>query len=155
MPAPHPFHAVAFVQNLRLKELADAIPGSRRTAHEISYATDSGGTAFLYPFGAMVLCDVPEAQRSREIERVRPLRPGLTDAHASEGLTVREEPGARPDMRGGELVVDKLSFEGTSVVAITLAQSVAMDYCERIVEEMFTRTDPLVDRLERLGRAPL
>lgn len=155
MPGTHTFHAVAFVQNLRLKELADAIPGSRRTAHEISYATDSGGTAFLYPFGAMVLCDVPEAERGREIERVRALRPGLTDAHAAEGLTVREEAGARPDMRGGELVVDKLSFEGTSVVAITLAQSVAMDYYERIVEEMFTRTDHLVDRLERLGRAPL
>jgi uncharacterized Rmd1/YagE family protein len=30
-----------------------------------------------------------------------------------------------------------------------------MDYYERIVDEMFVRTDHLVDRLERAGRAPL
>jgi uncharacterized Rmd1/YagE family protein len=151
----HTFHAIAFVENLRLKELADVIRGSRRTVHEVSYATDSGGTAFLYPFGAMVLCDVPEAHRKREIDRLRAARPGLTDAHASEDLNVHEESGARPDMRGGALVVDTLSFEGTSVVAMTMAQSVAMDYYERIVDEMFTRTDHLVERLERVGRAPL
>jgi hypothetical protein len=28
LPLTHTFHAVAFVQNLHLKELADAIPGS-------------------------------------------------------------------------------------------------------------------------------
>ena len=155
MPSTHAFHAIAFVENLRLKELADAFPGARRTVHEISFATASGGTAFLYPFGAMVLCDVPEAEHKREIDRLRAARPGLTDAHASEELTVNEETGARTDMRAGALVVDKLSFEGTSVVAMTMAQSVAMDYYERIVDEMFSRTDHLVDRLERVGRAPL
>jgi len=155
MPATHAFHAIAFVENLRLKELADKIPGARRTAHEVSYAPDSGGTVFLYPFGAMVLFDVPRAEHEREKEKLRAARPGLTDAHALENLTVLEEPGARTDMRRGELVVDNLSFEGASVVALTLAQSVAMDYYERIADEMFSRTDHLVERLERVGRAPL
>ena len=155
MAATHTFHAIAFVENLRLKELAGAFPGARRTKHEISYATDSGGTVFLYPFGAMVLCDVPEAERKREVDRLRAARPGLTDAHASEDLTVLEETGARLDVRDGALVVDKLSFEGAGVVAMTVAQSVAMDYYERIVDEMFSRTDHLVERLERVGRAPL
>jgi uncharacterized Rmd1/YagE family protein len=52
-------------------------------------------------------------------------------------------------------VVDRLGFEGTSVVAMTLAQSAAMDYYERIVDQMFSRTDHLVERLEISGRAPL
>jgi uncharacterized Rmd1/YagE family protein len=151
----HSFHAIAFVENLRLKELAEAIPGVQRSTHEISYATASGGTVFLYPFGAMVLWDVPLAERGRELERIQGLRPGLTDAHASEDLAVLEEPIAKPDMRGGTLVVQALSFEGASVIAMTMAQSVAMDYYERIVDEMFSRTDHLVDRLERVGRAPL
>jgi uncharacterized Rmd1/YagE family protein len=156
VPSTHAFHAIAFVENLRLKELADAIPGAGRTPHEVSYpAADSQGTVFLYPFGAMVLYDVPEARREHELERLRAARPGLTDAHASESLLVKEEPGGRPDMRAGDLVVEKLSVEGASVVAMTMAQSVAMDYYERIADEMFSRTDHLVDRLERVGRAPL
>jgi len=58
-------------------------------------------------------------------------------------------------MHEGVLVVDRLDFERTSVIALTVAQSAAMDYYERIVDEMFVRTDHLVDRLERVGRAPL
>lgn len=92
---------VAFVQNLFLKELAGAYPEARRTAHELWYATPSGGTVFVYPFGAMVLYDVPEAERESHGARLRAARPGLTDANAVEELTVREEAVAHPDVRDG------------------------------------------------------
>jgi uncharacterized Rmd1/YagE family protein len=155
MPTPHTFRAIAFVQNISLKELAGAFPEARRTARELWYATPSGGTVFVYPFGAMVLYDVPEAERESHVARLRAARPGLTDANAVEGLTVREEAVAHPDVRDGVLVVTKLEFEGASVVAMTLAQSAAMDYYERIVDEMFSRSDHLVERLEKEGRVPL
>jgi len=58
------------------------------------------------------------------------------------------------DVQDGVLVVDRLSFEGASVVAMTVAQSAAMDYYDRIVDEMFSRTDRLVERMEKAGRAP-
>ena len=151
----HTFHAIAFVENFGLRELAAAFPEAQRTAHELVYETPAGGTVFIYPFGAMVLHNVPEAEREVHKRRLVAARPGLTDARAVEDLTVIEEPGARPDMRSGALVVERLGFEGTSVVAMTIAQSVAMEYYERIVDEMFSRTDHLVDRVERLGRAPL
>ena len=152
----HSFHAVAFVENLALKELANSFPEAKRTAHELWYSTPAGGTVFIYPFGAIVLQDVPAAERERQLARLRAARAGLTIAVASdESLTVREEPGAKVDVRDGVLVVDKLTFEGTSVVAKTIAQSAAMDYYDRIVEAMFLQTDRLVERLEKLGRAPL
>lgn len=150
----HNFHAIAFVENLVLKELAGAFPGARRGAHELRYEGASGGMVFIYTFGAMVLYDIPEAEREDHKSRLRRVRPGLTDA-AVEELVVREEPGAQPDMRDGVLLVDQLRFEGASVVAMTVAQSAAMDYYERIVDEMFSRTDHLVERLETKGRAPL
>ena len=151
----HAFHAVAFVENLNLKELAAVYPEARRTAHEIWYPTDSGGSVFVYPFGAMTLLDVPEGERSNHVSRLRAAKPGLREAQAFDDLVVHEEPGADPDMRDGELVVDRLGFEGASVVAMTVAQSAAMDYYERIVDQMFSRTDHLVERLEVSGRAPL
>ena len=150
----HAFHALAFVDNLSLKGLAAAYPEARRTAHELWYPAPEGGTVFIYPFGAMTLYNVPPAAVQTHVARLRALRPPLRDANASDDLTVREEPIAHPDTRG-ELVVDHVSSEGVSVIAMTVAQSAAMDYYERIVDEMFDRTDHLVDRLEMTGRAPV
>src|SRR3977135_741392 len=114
MPTSHTFRAIAFVENIALKELAGAFPEARRTARELWYPTPSGGTVFVYPFGAMVLYDVPEAERERQLARLRAARPGLTDANAVEELTVREEPVEHPDVRDGALVVVRLTFEGAS-----------------------------------------
>jgi required for meiotic nuclear division protein 1 len=54
-------------------------------------------------------------------------------------------------MSDGVLVVDRLTAERTGIVALTVAQSAAVEYYERIVESMFERTADLVDRLERTG----
>jgi required for meiotic nuclear division protein 1 len=153
--ASHRFHAIAFVENISLKELAPSYPEARRSAHELWYAAPSGGTVFIYPFGAMALADIPEAEHQGHTARLRAARPGLRDANAVEDLTVIEEEGPSADMRDGALVVDRLGAERTSVIAMSVAQSAAMDYYERIVDEMFLRTDHLVDRLESVGRAPI
>src|SRR5262245_32065760 len=151
----HTFHAVAFVENLSHRELAASSPEPKRQPHELWYSTPASGTVFVYPFGAVVFHNVPPAERERQMGRLHAARSGLTNAlGAEESLTVREEPGARPDIRDGVLIVDKLSFEGTSVVAMTTAQSAAMDYYDRIVDQMFSETDRLVERLEKAGRAP-
>jgi uncharacterized Rmd1/YagE family protein len=151
----HTFHAVAFVENLVLRELAPSFPEAKRSARELWYSTSAGGTVFIYPFGAMVFHDVPPAEREAQAARLHAARPGLTKASGlEESFTVREEPGARVDMREGVLVVGMLSSEGANVVAMTVAQSAAMDYYDRIVDGMFSRTDRLVERLERAGRAP-
>jgi uncharacterized Rmd1/YagE family protein len=152
----HQFQAIAFVENFVLRDLAPAYPDAKRTPHELWYTTPGGGSVFIYPFGAIVLHNVAPGERDRQLARLHAARPGLTStAGADETLTVREEAGAKVDIRDGVLVVDNLTFESTSVVAMTIAQSAAMDYYDRIVEEMFVRTDRLVERLERAGSAPL
>src|SRR5262245_41808934 len=132
----HNFHAVAFVENLALKEIAPSFPEAKRTHHELWFATPGGGTVFIYPFGAIALHNVAAAERDRQMARLRAARPGLTNAlDADESLTVREEAVARVEVRDGVLFVDKLTFEGTSVVAMTIAQSATMDYYERVVDQ--------------------
>src|SRR5262249_39129759 len=112
MAAAHAFHAVAFVENFNLKELAPGFPEGKRTPHELWYTTPGEGTVFIYPFGAIVFLDVAPAERGRQMARLNAARPGLTKAiDSEESFTVQEEPGARPDVRDGALVVDTLSFE--------------------------------------------
>jgi uncharacterized Rmd1/YagE family protein len=153
-PPAHSFNAVAFVENLLLKELAAAYPEAKRSAHQLSFAAH-GGEIFVYPFGAVVFRDVPVAAQQVELARLRQARPGLTEATVVEELVVREDPGRQAVVAGGVLTIDRLTPERASVVALTVAQSAAMEYYERIVEGMFTRTDQLVERMEDRGTVPL
>ncbi len=68
---------------------------------------------------------------------------------------MQERQGARPDLENGVLVVDTLTFERAGVVALPMAQSAAMEYYERIVDQMFAETDRLVERLEKSGTMPV
>ena len=69
----------------------------------------------------------------------------------AESFTVREEAGARTSFVDGVLQIGELGAARAAAVAIVVAQSAAMEYYERLVEDAFTRTDALVDRLEKSG----
>lgn len=152
----HAFHAAAFVENLSLKDLTASYPEARRTARELSFRAGEGGMVFIYPFGAVVFMDLPPAARDEELARLRRTRPDLTSTPViNEEITVREDPGRKPDVADGVLSLDYLTPERASVVALTVAQSAAMEYYERIVDQMFGRTARLVERLEAKGTVPV
>ena len=104
MPEPisghmHSFFATAFVENLPLKELAVAYPEAKRSPRDLWFQPASGGTVFIYPFGAVVFFDVTPEIRASELRRLGLIRPGLTKAQVlNEELSVRESPDARPDV---------------------------------------------------------
>jgi required for meiotic nuclear division protein 1 len=151
----HQFAAVAFEENLSLRELQPAWPGARLGRLELHVPLEGGGEIFIYPFGAVVFHDVPPERREPELQRLSRQRPGLTTQVVRESFTVREEPGARVDMVDGTLVVDQFGPGRAAVVALIVAQSAAMEYYERIVERLFSRTTALVDPLEKSGSVPL
>jgi len=152
----HTFYAIAFVENFSLKELAARYPEARRTHHQMWYPATAGGTVFLFPSGTVVFQDVGQAGREAEVLRLRRALPKLSDAQIlNEEFAVREAPGARPDLEAGVLVLDALTFERAGVVALTIQQSAAMEYYERIVDQMFGETDRLVDKLEKEGTMPV
>jgi uncharacterized Rmd1/YagE family protein len=146
----HAYFVVAFAENFSLRELAVAYPEARRSARELRYAVQ-GGEVFLFPFGAAVFHDLPLESRESELERLRRARPKLTAQAILEEFTVREAEGQRLGVDAGTLTVDRLTRDRSGIVALTVAQSAAMEYYERVVDQMFVRTGTLVDRLERQG----
>lgn len=157
-PAPqceHAFSAVAFIENLVLKDLAAAFPEARLSAHDLRLRRPSGGGLFIYPFGAVVFVDMSAADRELELARLRTAHPKLTTETLREDFVVREEPGARIGMADGALVLDRLTPARAEVVALIVAQSAAMEYYERIVDQLFTRTGALVERLQSEGDVSL
>jgi uncharacterized Rmd1/YagE family protein len=154
-PRRHSFSAIAFVENLTLRDLAGAFPGARITPHELHCKLESGGDLFVYPFGAAVFRDASAADREAELARLHAAQPGLTTETVREDFTVREEPQARLEIVDGALVIDRLTAPRAGVVALVIAQSAAMEYYERIVEDLFARTRALVDRLQSRGNVSL
>jgi uncharacterized Rmd1/YagE family protein len=150
----HEFTAIAFEENLSLRELAPAFAGSRLALRDLHVPSDDG-EIFLYPFGAVVFHNVPPERRDAELARLHRARPGLTTQVVRESFTVREEPGARVDIVDGTLTVDSLTPGRAAVVALIVAQSAAMEYYERIVADLFARTTALVEPLERYGTVSL
>ena len=151
VPRTHQFAAVAFEENLSLRELAASYPEARLGLREMRLAAGDDGGIFIYPFGAVVFHDVTPERREVELARLYRARPGLTTQVVRESFTVREEPGSRVDISAGSLVVDQFGEDRAAVVALIVAQSAALEYYERIVAGLFTRTVELVDPLEKRG----
>jgi uncharacterized Rmd1/YagE family protein len=104
----------------------------------------------------MVFHDVSPRDREAELGRLKAARPGLTAAPGgADEFQVREDPGATPDVSDGVLVLDQLTAERASVVALTMAQSAAMEYYEGAVDQMFEQTARRVERLESRGTVSL
>jgi required for meiotic nuclear division protein 1 len=151
----HQFHASAFVENFSLKELAKALPDGRLRTRELHFKTPNGGDLFLYPFGAAVFHDVPPAEREQWLGRIQAATPGLTRKVVVESFTVQEEEGARTELVGGVLRIDAFGSPRIATVALIVGQSAAMEYYERLVDDLFARTASLVARLERRGTVPV
>ena len=153
----HQFSAVAFEENLVLRELLPAFPGARLGPRELRGSCGGEGPAefFLYPFGAIAFHDATSAQRDAVLLRLNAARPGLTTRVVRESFTAREEAGAQVDIVDGVLVADRFTPERAGVVALIVAQSAAMEYYERIVSELFEQTTRLVEPLEEQGTVPL
>ena len=151
----HQFHAVAYVENFPLRELASALGGGKLRAHELRFSRDGHGDVFFYPFGAAVFHDVPAEQREEWLARIRAAIPRLTTKVVAESFSAREEPGARTRLVGGMLELAEMGSARASAIAQVVAQSAAMEYYERLVDDLFARTDALVGPLERLGTVSL
>ncbi|HVR20298.1 MAG TPA: RMD1 family protein [Polyangiaceae bacterium] len=148
----HTFHALAFVENFSLKELAPLYPEAKRVHQYLVYPGAAGGTVFIYSFGAIVFHNLGQAGRETELLRLAQTPMNARDAQViSDEFVVRVVPGSRPDAGESSLVVDELNAERASMVALTVAQSVAMEYYERIVDQMFVDTSRFAERLEESG----
>jgi uncharacterized Rmd1/YagE family protein len=151
----HAFDAVAFVDNVPMRELERLFPGARSSPHELVVARDGRDSLFAYPFGAVVFLDTPPERREAELTRLRSERPRLTPEVVRESFVAVERAGEPVGFREGRLVVDRMTPGRAGIIALTVAQSAAMEYYERIVDDLASRTRGLVERLEVRGIVPM
>ncbi len=150
----HAFAAVAFEERLALKEIASAFPEGRLGTHELHVPLLGEGDVFLFEFGAVVFHDVAPEVRERVLGRLDAAGPKLTTRVVREDFAVREEAEAKIGMTSGVLTLDAVTAQRSGVVALTVAQSAAMEVREKVVEDLFARTNALVRKLAHRGTVP-
>ena len=150
----HQFFAAAFEENFSLRQMAPAFPEAQTSPLELFLPIGPDGGLYIFPFGAIVTHDVPSEHRERILARLTQVLPKLTTKVIREEYSVLEDPTAQIDISGGMLRVDKLTPGRAGIVALIVAQSAAMEYYEQIVEDLFVRTQKLVERLATRGTGP-
>lgn len=150
----HQFYAVAFEENFALRQIAPSFPEARIAPLKMYMPLGPDGGVYIFPFGAVVTHDVPNELRDPIFARLSKVLPKLTTKVVREDYSVVEDPTAQIGISGGMLRVDKFTPARAEIVALTMAQSAAMEYYERIVEDLFARTAKLVERLENKGTVP-
>ena len=137
--------------------IAPAFPEARTSPLEMFVPVEADGAdggLYFFPFGAIVTHDVPSDERERIFGRLTQVLPKLTTRIIREDYSVHEDPSAPIGISNGMLRVDKLTPERAGIVALTVGQSAAMEYYERIVDSLFARTAQLVDRMATRGTVP-
>lgn len=152
----HTFFAACFAENFRMRPLAAAFSIPYRSGAVVSLPFAEGSVS-VFPFGVVVFQNVPAARHGELLDRVRPHFEdhGAGTLVSEESFEVQEDPTAQVSMVEGHLMIDALNPSRSGVVALTLAQSVAMDYYEAIIDRMSEETSVLVERLRRKGSTPL
>lgn len=150
----HQFNAIAFEENLSLRQLAPVFPQARPSVHRLYLPAMPDGAMYIYPFGAVVTHDVPAGQREFELAKLRTAVPKLTAKVVREDYTVVEDSALAIGIEDGMLRVDRLTEPRAGIVALTVAQSAAMEYYENVVEALFSRIAATVEVMEQRGTVP-
>jgi uncharacterized Rmd1/YagE family protein len=151
-----PVHAYGFASTFRLRELEPAFAEMAKTRVEGDqlYATfkKEDSYALAYDFGAVVFVGVEATTQGRIVGAIVQKLTGEKYPPLTEDFIIETESSTTFEVRFDRVLVPKLTIEIADIVALVLAQSVAMDYYGKDVAEIEEATDRIATELRESGR---
>ncbi len=149
-----PIHAFGFASTFKLKELEPVFAefAQARVVKDELWATfGEHAWAVAFDFGAVVFVGVDAKVKERIVANlVKRLPPDKLGPFTEEFLVEAGSPTF--EVRFDRVLVPELTQEVAGIVALVLAQSVAMDYYDRDVTEIEDVTDRIANELRRAGK---
>lgn len=148
-----PVHAYGFSGTLRPKDAATLFAGAELRISKTWALVRVGDARWisLHDFGAIVFFDVPEAEREAFVARVLETLPKEPHPPIVDDFLVEIGQGP-PRATFDRATVPDFEPGTLEVIALVLAQSVAMDYYEEDVQALHTDVDALAQDLAEQGR---
>lgn len=158
-PTRVPLAAYGFADTLRPKDVVAAFGEGvevlklTKTVLLVSFSDSERSPAYAvaHDFGAVVFVNVEESRRSAIVGRIvgrmgaQPHPPHVDD------FSVEVRPGSSPQAAFNHIVVGEITLPIVEILALVLAQSVAMEYYEQDVEEFLDRLEQVSTRLSEAG----
>ena len=147
-------NAFGFASTFKLKELVPLFDGALETnvvGDELTATYGENYWALAFDFGAVVFIGVDAAIQRRIIADVCKRLPIEKYPPMTEDFVI-ESDAPTFEARVDRVLVPKLDLDVAKLVALVLAQSVAMDYYSRDVDEIEEVTDRIADELRRAGK---
>ncbi len=143
-PAPlletkvYPLHAYHLTEALKLKEVAKlfdlkpAVLNPTRLVYELG----ENGYCLLYNFGSVVFFNIDEAVQKTTLERLKNFLSSNIEELTSDEFLLEVEKRAKNNVFFEKVVVDKLNRDRIELIALVLAQSTALEYFEKKVDDL-------------------
>src|SRR5579859_7682965 len=152
-----PVNAFGFASTFKLRELEPVFAevAEARVAKDTLVAK-FGETAWAlaYDFGAVVFIGVEATAQQRIVGNIGRKLVGEKHPPMTEDFLIETDAPAF-EVRFDRVLVPKLTLDVADIVALVLAQSVAMDYYSRDVDEIEVVTDRIAEELRERGRLSL
>jgi uncharacterized Rmd1/YagE family protein len=150
-----PVHAYGFAATFRLRDIEPVFAGEAQTkvGKDTLWATwPDGRWALAYDFGAVVFVGVEPTTQGRIISAISRRLDGEKHPPLTEDFLIETESKTGYEVRFDRVLVPQLTLEVVDIVALVLAQSVAMDYYGKDVSEIEEATDRIAAELRTAGR---
>jgi uncharacterized Rmd1/YagE family protein len=119
----------------------------------LTVATEGGGVAVLFRYGAIVLFDVAAADEATLLDRIRPFLSGALAKTEVDEIDARVDPNATEGVENGVIVLKNHDVERFQVVAENAGKSIVLGMYESRVAEAFDRIEPFALEIELTGRS--
>jgi uncharacterized Rmd1/YagE family protein len=150
--------AYGFAATFDLKELAPifgiAKGAELRVKERLVAQLGPQKWVLAYDFGALVFVGVPTAEQVQLVSQVEKRIPREQHPPLTESFTIEIKEEGPPEVRFDRVLSAHLTLEVVDIVALVLAQSVAMDYYAKDVGEIEREIDRLIDVLRTEGQLP-
>jgi uncharacterized Rmd1/YagE family protein len=110
------------------------------------------GWAVAYDFGAVIFIGIDEAECARVMKALVAELGTEPRAPLEETYAVQIAPGAAPAVRFDRVVVPELTLRVVEIIALVVAQSVAMEYYEGDIDALVVALEQRSGTLAREGR---
>jgi uncharacterized Rmd1/YagE family protein len=149
-----PVNAYGFASTFKLRDLEAVfaeLAEARVTKDQLVAKLGENSWMLAYDFGGVVFIGVEPTAQQRIIGNIGRKLMGEKHAPMTEDFLIETDAPAY-EVRFDRVMVPKLNLEVADIVALVLAQSVAMDYYDRDVLEIEEVTDRIAEELRERGK---
>lgn len=152
--------AYAFASTFRLKDLTRFFKNAEVQIHKdalvAQFPKASGriAVAVAFDFGALVFIDVDAASQKELVAALVTDQSQEPHGPLTEDFLLEVDPNASMEVRFDRVVTPDASLPVLKIVSLLLAQSAAMDYYEKDIQDILQRTNHITRSLQTTGRIP-